>query len=164
MEVRVSLATVLVGALATGILTYVNVRSRARTERTVVDQVRIRDLRRPHYQRLFQISQIIARVPPDDANGWRSHPRGAAAALETWYFEDGAGMFLSTDARARFFGLLRALESGADSPEPRKPLTREEARDVCMLAGALRTQLSVDMTVVGDQPSEPAAGAGGSRA
>ena len=164
MEVWVGLATVLVGALATGILTYVNVRSRARTERAVVDQVRIRDLRRPHYQRLFQISQIIARVPADDANGWRSHPRGAAAALENWYFEHGAGMFLSEDARTRFFELLDALESGAASLDPRKSLPEKEARAICVLAGALRTQLSVDMTVVGDQPSEPAAGAGGSRA
>lgn len=157
MEVWVGLATVLVGALATGILTYVNVRSRARRERTVVDLVRIRDLRRPYYQRLFEISRMICRVP-DDATGWRGDARGVAFALENWYFVDGAGMFLGDEAKARFFELLGALEAATGSSEPPQSVAEDAARHICELAGQLRTQLAVDMTVVGGDATQPAEG------
>lgn len=157
MEVWVSLATVLVGALATGILTYVNVRSRARTERAIEDRVKARDLRLPHYRRLFEVTRLIARLPAEDVDSWRSKPLGAAGRLEEWYFEDGAGLFLTREARVRFFDLFRALEDAASSVQPGGRVPHDEAHKICVHAEQLRTQLTLDMTIDVEAPHEPAA-------
>ncbi|MGY1702771.1 hypothetical protein [Geodermatophilus sp. SYSU D00766] len=147
MEVWISLATVLVGALATGILTYVNVRSRSRAELHETEQRLLADRRLPYYQRLFQISAIIAEEPRSAENTWRSNPRDAVQVLQNWYFVDGAGMFLTDAARKKFFALIKALRKGLSPPDVMRPMSEEEVRQICELAERLRQQLTQDVAV-----------------
>ena len=164
MEVWIGLATVLVGALATGILTYVNVRSRNAADRRLADLVRARDQRLPHYRRLFEVSRVITDVPSPAAASWRTSPSAATASLESWYFEGGAGMFLGDEARQRLFTLLRTLKSAAAPEQSGEPLSDGQARQICLLAEQLREQLTRDMTVAPPQEEPAPADAAPSRA
>ncbi|TFV67963.1 hypothetical protein E4P40_23860 [Blastococcus sp. CT_GayMR20] len=139
--------TVLVGAVVTGILTYVNVRSRKAAELELIEERRLRDLRLPHYQRLFDASGTIVEGPPPHSDHWRFQPGAPLLTLRRWYFDEAAGMFLTPAARDRFFDLVNALHSGVTTLQAGSILTDDEADGICLHARKLRFQLTEDVGV-----------------
>jgi len=147
VEVWIGLATVLVGAIATGILTYVNVRSRRNAELRSIEARRLRDLRLPHYQRLFELSGVIVEGDTNVEDDWRVQPGIPLARLRSWYFHQAAGMFLTPAARARYFQLIQEMQSGVVVVRHGSMLTEDEAHKICVLAQRLRFQLTEDVAV-----------------
>jgi hypothetical protein len=147
MEVWVGLVSVVLGAAAGAIVTLVTTRNRLNLEQRLGYDRGLRDLRLPHYQRLYHTSGCIPRE-------WRHHDEPSRTDLaqfreqfHEWYFgEDAGGMFLSEDARTGYFALQNQLQTSAQqATESSDRMSASESELLRSLASELRHQLRQDL-------------------
>ncbi|SNS71880.1 hypothetical protein SAMN05421812_101536 [Asanoa hainanensis] len=145
----------LTGLLVGGAVSYVTSRAQLRIQAEHEYDRSLRDLRLPHYQRLFHLTESVPRQwlssSPD-----RAGLRATRQAFQSWYFgEEAGGLFLSQAARDAYFALQNALQAAADGlPEDTATVTDRDSVIVRAKASALRHQLSADLGVA-QQPRRP---------
>lgn len=140
--VLLSLLTLVVGALVSGVVTYLGTRSKL-----VLDyDADLRKRRIEAYADLWSRLEPLAKYA-QKASFSEEEVRLLAESLRTWYFEKG-GLFLSTTARGDYFALqdLLALVIGGwgwdPGGGPLTPATRENLRTY---GSRLRTSLTRDV-------------------
>jgi hypothetical protein len=110
----ISMVAALAGLLLGGVVTYLTTSAQLRAEAEHAYDRALRDLRLPHYQQLFHLTEGIPRQ-------WRMSDAPSRVELlalreqfHNWYFSDQAGgMFLSQAARDAYFLLQNHLQSAA---------------------------------------------------
>ena len=109
----------------------------------------LRDLRLPHYQRLFHLTRVMPREWLPSTIPSKVDVISIRESLRDWYFgEESGGMFLSQPARDWYFRLYDGLESAiAGLDDDAEPLSRESAAELRQRASALRHQLVADLGV-----------------
>jgi hypothetical protein len=109
----------------------------------------LRDLRVPHYQNLFHLTEAFPRYWEDGQTPTRLALRAARESFHRWYFGPAAGgMFLSHAAREAYFAMQNDIQTTAAA------LTRDDERvsepassTLRSRASVLRHQLSADLGV-----------------
>lgn len=109
----------------------------------------LRELRLPHYQRLFHLTRVMPREWLLSTIPCKVDVISIRESLRDWYFgEESGGMFLSQPARDRYFDLYDELESAiAGLDDDAESLSREGAAELRQRASALRHQLVADLGV-----------------
>jgi hypothetical protein len=139
------------GAFAGAIATYVTTRSTMQLQSELTYDKELRDIRLPHYQRLFHISRRIPRPGFYKKVPTRQDLLGFREEFHDWYFGEGAGgMFLPEVTRRLYFRLmdklvLMAEEKDTKESSAQSPLTSDEHQALYELASDLRHQLSGDL-------------------
>jgi hypothetical protein len=145
----------LAGLLLGGVVTYVTTRAQLRAEAEHAYDRALRDLRLPHYQQLFHLTEGIPRQ-------WRMSDAPSRVELlalreqfHNWYFSDQAGgMFLSQAARDAYFLLQNHLQSAAAHlTDDSQPVGEEDSAGLRQRASELRHQLSADLGAA-EQPRQ----------
>jgi len=131
----------LASAVVAGALTYVTAVLKIRRDLAAQYDADLRRDRIAVYKQLWSKLEPLAKYAPakaltcDDAHG-------LAAALRSWYFEEG-GLFLSEPARNAYFGLQEALKTVSEHSKQRLP---DPMLALLMERGSeLRTQLTRDV-------------------
>jgi hypothetical protein len=140
--VLVSTLTLVLGALVSGVLTYLGTRSKL-----VLDYDA--DLRS---RRVTAYSDLWARLEPlakyaADSSFTETDAKDLATSLRVWYFQKG-GLFLSQDTRADYFALqnlLAHLDTGWGWEAPGKDLTPAAREHVRTYGSRLRSGLTRDV-------------------
>jgi hypothetical protein len=137
------------GLLAGGAATYFTTRAQLRVEAEHAYDRSLRDLRPPHYQRLFHLTRVMPREWLPSTIPSKVDVISIRESLRDWYFgEESGGMFLSQPARDWYFRLYDGLESAiAGLDDDAEPLSRESAAELRQRASALRHQLVADLGV-----------------
>jgi hypothetical protein len=150
MEILAGLLGAVVGAVAGAVTTYATTRSTMRLELEHTYDRALRDIRLPHYQRLFHLTECIPREWLPTKVPTRQDLAQFRESFHTWYFGEAAGgMFLTQDAKNLYMELQNALEraareekGGSAPPEPPLASDLNALRD---LASRLRHQLTSDV-------------------
>lgn len=150
MEVLAGLLGAVLGAIAGAIATYVTKLSSMRVELEHTYDKTLRDIRLPHYQRLFHFSECIPREWRPTEIPTRQDLLEFRERFHNWYFGiDAGGMFLPGETKDRYFKLQNALERmgkrQSDPQESLSPLTPDEKKELYYLASNLRHQLTWDL-------------------
>jgi len=137
------------GILAGGVATYFTTRAQLRVEAEHAYDRSLRDLRLPHYQRLFHLTRVMPREWLPSTIPCKVDVISIRESLRDWYFgEESGGMFLSQPARDQYFRLYDELESAiAGLGDDAESLSREGAAELRQRASALRHQLVADLGV-----------------
>jgi hypothetical protein len=170
MEVWVGLVSVVLGASAGAIATLITTRNRMRLEHQLGYDRGLRDLRLPHYQKLYHTSRCLPREWSDGETPTRRQLSGFREQFHEWYFgAEAGGLFLSEGARTRYFALQNQLPATALAGlESSDDLSTPESETLRRLAGELRHQLRQDLgtgeppqlrwTPTGPTPAPPTTG------
>jgi hypothetical protein len=149
MEIPVGLVTAVVGALVGVIATYATTRSTMRIQLEHTYDRALRDIRLPHYQRLFHISKCLPRPGFYKKVPTRQDLLDFRGEFHDWFFGEGAGgMFLPKATRDLYFDLMDELVAkGKDTKESSldSQLTPDELEALYQLASKLRHQLTRDL-------------------
>jgi hypothetical protein len=104
------------GLLAGGPATYFTTRAQLRAEAEHAYDRSLRDLRLPHYQRLFHITRVMPREWLPSTIPCKGDIISIRESLRNWYFgKESGGMFLSQPARDWYFRLYNGLENAIAS-------------------------------------------------
>ncbi len=128
LAVWASFISAALGLLAGGAATYFTTRAQLRAEAEhAYDRSRSRDLRLPHYQRLFHLTRVMPREWLPSTIPCKVNVISIRESLRDWYFsEESGGMFLSQPARDQYFRLYDELESAiAGLGDDAEALSRE---------------------------------------
>ncbi len=122
MEVLIGLVSVLLGAVAGALGTYVTTKARMRLELQLAYDRALRDLRLPHYQRLFHLSGCIPREWRPGEEPTRAELQHLREGFHDWYFgPDAGGLFLTQAAKDHYLRLQDELASlGTPAPSGRR--------------------------------------------
>jgi hypothetical protein len=151
MEILAGLLGAVLGALAGAITTYVTTRSTMRLQLEHEYDRTLRDIRLPHYQRLFHISRCIPRQWRPTEVPTRQDLRHFREDFHNWYFgENAGGMFLTQDAKDLYMELQNVLEEPTEESDTsgsslESPLSSDELRVLRGRASDLRHQLTQDV-------------------
>ena len=147
MAVWVSFISAAFGLLAGGAATYFTTRAQLRVEAQHAYDRSLRDLRLPHYQRLFHLTGVMPREWLPSTIPHKGDVISIREGLRGWYFgEESGGMFLSQPARDRYFRLYDGLETAiAGLGDDAESLSREGAAELRQRASDLRHQLITDL-------------------
>ena len=153
MAVWVSFISAAFGLLAGGAATYFTTRAQLRTEAEHAYDRSLRDLRLPHYQRLFHLTRVMPREWLPSTIPCKVDVVSIRESLRDWYFgEESGGMFLSQSARDQYFRLYNELEGAiAGLQGDTESLSKEDAAELRQRASTLRHQLAADLGVA-EQP------------
>lgn len=136
----------LAGLLVGGAVSYVTSRAQLRVQAEHEYDRSLRDLRLPHYQRLFHLTERIPRQWLSSSVPDQARLRDIRETFHSWYFsEQAGGLFLSQAARDAYFALQNALQETADRTTA--ALTDDDSVTLRAKASALRHQLSADLGV-----------------
>jgi hypothetical protein len=129
----------------------------------------LRDLRLPHYQRLFHVSGCIPREWRPGEEPSRPELLHLRERFNDWYFgPDAGGLFLTNATREKYFRLQNELEAQAHAglSAGSEPLPAEDSRLLRKLASELRHQMAQELgtaeppqlrwTALGPTPAPPA--------
>jgi hypothetical protein len=151
MEILAGLLGAVLGALAGAIATYATTRSTMRLELEHTYDQALRDIRLPHYQRLFHLTKRIPREWLATEVPTRKDLLQFRQDFHNWYFgEDAGGMFLTQDAKNLYMELQNALERAAKGEKdtsgspPESPLP-SDLKALRGMASSLRHQLTSDV-------------------
>lgn len=149
MAVWASVISAAFGLLAGGVATYFTTRAQLRLEAEHAYDRSLRDLRLPHYQRLFHATRVMPREWLPATIPCMMDVISIRESLRDWYFgEESGGMFLSQPARDRYFLLYDEIESAVASlGDDAEPLSRASAAELRQRASVLRHQLAADLGV-----------------
>ncbi|MGH3267531.1 MAG: hypothetical protein ACRDN1_00420 [Trebonia sp.] len=149
MAVWASFISAALGILAGGAATYFTTRAQLRMEAEHVYDRSLRDLRLPHYQRLFHLTRVMPREWLPSTIPCKADVILIRESLRDWYFgEESGGMFLSQPARDQYFRLYYELESAiAGLRDDAESPSREGAAELRQRTNALRHQLVADLGV-----------------
>lgn len=147
MAVWASVISAAFGLFAGGAATYFTTRAQLRAEAEHAYDRSLRDLRLPHYQRLFHLTHVMPREWLPSTIPCRADVISIRETLRDWYFgEESGGMFLSQAARDEYFRLYYALERAiAGLGDDADSLSNEDAAGLRQQASALRHQLIADL-------------------
>ena len=147
LAVWVSFISAAFGLLAGGAATYFTTRAQLRVEAEHAYDRSLRDLRLPHYQRLFHLTRVMPREWLRSTFPCKVDIISIRESLRDWYFgEEGGGMFLSEPAREWYFRLYDELERAvAGLASDAESISDEGAAGLRQLASALRHQLVADL-------------------
>jgi hypothetical protein len=150
----ISIISALAGLLAGGAVTYLTSRAQFRIEAEHAYDSTLRDLRLPHYQRLFHLTERIPREWWPSSIPSKAQLFAMREAFHDWYFSEAGGMFLSQAARKAYSLLQSEIQSAANRlPSDVALLATDDAVKVRQRASALRHQLSADLGVA-QQPRQ----------
>jgi len=149
LAVWASLISVAFGLLAGGAVTYFTTRAQLRVEAEHAYDRSLRDLRLPHYQRLFHLTRVTPREWLPSTIPCKVDVISIRENLRDWYFgEESGGMFLSLSARDQYFGLYEELERAITGlGDDAEYLSKEGAAKLRLRASTLRHQLAADLGV-----------------
>ena len=147
MAVWASFISAAFGLLAGGAATYFTARAQLRAEAEHAYDRSLRDLRLPHYQRLFHLTRVMPREWLPSTVPCKVEVISIRESLRGWYFgEESGGMFLSQPARDWYFRLYNELESAISGlDDDAELLSTEGAAELRQLGSALRHQLVADL-------------------
>ena len=147
MEVWIGLVSVLVGAVAGALATFITTRNRIDLEQRAKFDYELRGLRLKHYQDLHHVSERLPRQFFSSAEEpTREDLLDLREAFHQWYFGPSAGgMFLTEAARERYFKLMNGLQSMGEPSGDAVVLTADEQQTLRDLAHDLRQQLRADL-------------------
>lgn len=152
MDIIVGLLAAVLGAAAGGITTYLTTRKTMWLTLEHTYDKALREIRLPHYQQLFSISECIPREWRPTEEPTREDLRRFRQTFHNWYFGDEAGgMFLPEATRRLYFHLQNALEQAAvGTVDPagsalESTLSADEKAVLYSRASALRHQLTWDL-------------------
>ena len=147
MAVWASFISAAFGLLAGGAATYFTTRAQLRVEAEHAYDRSLRDLRLPHYQRLFHLTRVMLREWLPSTIPSKVDVISIRENLRDWYFgEESGGMLLSQPARDRYFRLYDELESAiAGLDDDAESVSREGAAELRQRASSLRHQLVADL-------------------
>jgi hypothetical protein len=153
MEVWAGLVGILMGGVIGSIGTFITTKKRMSLEHELSHDRELRNLRLPHYQRLYRVSESIPREWRRGQIPSRPDLVKLREQFHGWFFgkgsdpTDGAGgLFLTAPARDVYFKLMNELQSVADSRDGQSDfLSREESTRLRQLASELRHQLVHDL-------------------
>jgi hypothetical protein len=115
----------------------------------------LRDLRMPHYQALFHLTEAVPRqwILKNAPN--REELVSLRERFHAWYFsEQAGGMFLSQAARDAYFGLQNELQMAASHVSGEERIGEPSSSVLRTMASTLRHQLSADLGVA-QPPGQP---------
>lgn len=137
----------LAGIVGGGLVTFVTARSQLRIEAANAFDQSLRDLRLPHYRRLFHLTKAVPREWTSEDTPDRSRLLALRKEFHSWFFDDQAsGMFLSEPARNMYFSLQNGLQSAASHlTQDHDPITEKDSVSLRKMGSALRHQLSADL-------------------
>jgi hypothetical protein len=149
LAVWASFISATLGLLAGGVATYFTTRAQLRLEAEHAYDRSLRDLRLPHYQRLFHLTRVMPREWLPSTIPCKMDVISIRESLRDWYFgEESGGMFLSQPARDQYFRLYDELETAvAGLDDDSEILSSEGAAELRQRASALRHQLAADLGV-----------------
>jgi hypothetical protein len=147
VAVWASLISAAFGLLAGGTATYFTTRSQLRMEAEHAYDRSLRDLRLPHYQRLFHLTRVMPREWLPSTIPCKADVISIRESLREWYLGiESGGMFLSQPARDQYFLLYNELEVAiAGLAGNAESLSRDGASEMRQRASALRHQLAGDL-------------------
>lgn len=152
MEILAGFVGAVLGAIAAGLTTYFTTRRVMQLELQHTYDMTLRDIRLPHYQRLFNISRCIPREWPQGEVPSGRDLLQFRENFHDWYFGDEAGgMFLPEATRTIYFKLQNALEnighSKLDLPDTASDssVSSAEGAELYKHASTLRHQLAWDV-------------------
>jgi hypothetical protein len=147
LAVWASIISAAFGLLAGGAATYFTTRAQLRIEAEHAYDRSLRDLRLPHYQRLFHLTRVMPREWLPSTIPRKEDVISIRESLRGWYFgEESGGMFLSQPARDLYFRLYYELEGALIGlGDDAESLSRECAAELRQRASALRHQLMADL-------------------
>jgi hypothetical protein len=144
MEIVVGFLGAVLGALAGAVATYATTRSTMRLELEHTYDQALRNIRLPHYQRLFHISKCIPRAWGLEQLPTRQDLLQFREDFHNWYFgEDAGGMFMTEDAKNLLMKLQNLLE--ATGSKKGTSLSCDEQLELRTAASNLRHQLTWDI-------------------
>jgi hypothetical protein len=153
MDGWITISSAVSGLIVGGVITFLTTRAQLRIAAEHAYDRSLRDMRLPHYQQLFHLSESLPREwgapgPPNKRQLLAVRER-----FHSWFFSENAGgMFLSLAAREAYFALQNELQTAASQlatdTETAPDLHSSELR---IKASALRHQLAADLGV-SEQP------------
>jgi hypothetical protein len=144
-----TLTTTLLGLIFGGLGTYLGSRAQLRIQAEHEFDKALRELRLPHYQALFHLTECIPRQWKEELPPTRSTLHAMRLGFHDWYFGSVAGgMFLSRPARDAYFALQNELQSAVASlPGEDDRVSDSGSKLLRARASAVRHQLSADLGV-----------------
>jgi hypothetical protein len=138
-----------VGLVVGGLVTFLSTRAQLRVEAAHAYDRSLRDLRLPHYQALFHLTESLPREWGAPGAPHRAELLTIRQNFHAWYFSDVAGgLFLSQAAREAYFAVANELQSVAGSlADDSAALDEPSSRSLRAKASALRHQLAADLGV-----------------
>ena len=148
MEIWVGIVRVLLGAAAGTVGTLITTKNKMRLEHQLSYDRELRDVRLPHYQRLYHVSRCIPRQWTIGEEPARPALLALRATFHDWYFgQEAGGLFLTTKAREKYFRLQNELQAmaGPGGTGQSQQMSAEESITLRGLASELRHQLVEDL-------------------
>jgi hypothetical protein len=119
-------------------------RRRVNLEQRVAYDRNLQQLRLPHYQRIFRLTESFPRQWRTGQEPSRADLRQISRVFHFWFFgEEPGGMFLTDASRTAYFALMNAIQSAGYSSRGADPISESES--LLRLAEKLRYQLIEDL-------------------
>lgn len=136
----------ILGAITGTIGTLITLRRRVDLEQRVAYDRNLQELRLPHYQRLFRLTESFPRRWRTGQEPSRADLRQISRVFHFWFFgEEPGGMFLTDAGRTAYFALMNAMRSAGYSSRGADPISDSELGTLLDLAEKLRYQLIEDL-------------------
>jgi hypothetical protein len=144
-QLLIGLASVVSGAISAIVTYYLGVLKAKRDLQFEYDK-KLHDERLAAYKGLWKLFEPLAKYSPPSTITYKT-VRDLSANMRQWYYETG-GIFLSTDARVRYFAVQDAIKEILDkrnSAQDADPLKREQIKMVFDKGSELRTIITKDL-------------------
>ena len=135
-----------IGIVLGGVVTLLTTRAQLGIAAEHTYDQTLRDLRLPHFQELFHLTE---RLPREWRAGAPTRPEllEIRESFHAWYFgEKAGGMFLSEDGRSAYFAVQNALQAAAGRlDDDGSEVSGDDSAVLRRTASDLRHRLSADL-------------------